>query len=185
MLKCAFLIFVILTSSICEGKKKCSNIICPNSYILPNDTIATAYLRYIDNENYPESGICLDGKAICRIYGKDWGKPGVNRCACVEVNGFSEVVENTECAEGVPRCHPMIPIYKNEAVGDFYKRFGQTYKNNVVSNGCCPPNFVKSLLHPLLTGLNRKLCYCEPLPGKIVFNEGSVPVGSDSCSHET
>lgn len=185
MFKCVFLVFATLT--VVHGRKQCFDIVCPDSLILPNDTMASAYMRYFDNEDYPENGRCLEGKVVCRIYGKDWGRPGISRCACVDVNGLSKIVPNTECTEGIPKCHPMIQIYKDEGVADFYKRFGQRYRFNVVSDGCCPSNFIKSILSPALTGLDKDLCYCEPQPGQLVFNEGSVPIksiSSSTCSSE-
>lgn len=172
--------FLALTSTTCHARKKCSEVICPDVVIFPNDTVASLFLRYFDNEAYPQDGSCLQGKAVYRGFGKDWGRPGINRCGCIDDNALTRVAEPMECSEGIQQCHPVVTVFKEEPMVDFYKRIGQTYKNNVISDGCCPPNNYKYFLDPALSGLDKVLCYCEPANGNLVFNEGPVQCSSSS-----
>lgn len=172
--------FIVLTFSTCHCIKKCSEVICPDVTLDLDGTMSSLFLRYFDDDSYPQDGSCLEGKTIYRAYGKDWGRPGINRCGCIENNSLIKVIGPSECCEGIPQCHPIVSVFKEESMGDFYKRLGQKYKNNLVSDGCCPPNHSKNVLGSALTGLDKDLCYCEPINGNLVFNEGPVKLCSSS-----
>jgi hypothetical protein len=176
-----FAVFVIVTISTSKARK-CSPVVCPFYTYSMDESLHEISQRYF-NQKLPQNGICPKGFRKSMIDGKFFGHPGETRCTCVPEEGPDNVgefvAEPLLCVPGLQQCPKTVPYFKDEKLIDIYKRMGAMYIKKGITDGCCPKGFTKFFLDPVLTGVDKRLCYCDLPPDKIVVHEGS-PVSLSS-----
>jgi hypothetical protein len=169
----------------CDAKKKnCFPVICPDHKYDLNETFANVHLKLFIDAKAPEDGSCLDGKIKYKYYGIDWGFP-FDRCVCIDRKDSPLYsVDNTECIQGLTQCPSLLPLFKDELIGDVFKRYGTTFRNKVVTDGCCPKDVIKWIFSSVYTGLEKNLCACGTNEAGRNYQQGVPKVSSNESSSE-
>lgn len=176
----ALIVFLVAIVSISHGKK-CSLVICPNFEFDMEETYDELSLNYF-RQDLPQDGSCLEGTEKYIVHGKFFGYPGQTRCTCVSKDGPDILGDVIECCPGVPECPRTVPYYREEKLKDIYMRMGATYIKKGITDGCCPAGFRKFFVEPMFSGVDKRLCYCDPPSDQIIVFDGLPPVSSSSES---
>ena len=168
-----FLVVLVATLKV-EGKR-CSPIICPSFEYDDNTTFDTLFLNYYLNESLPEDGSCLNGDQKHIIVGDQVGLPDKKRCVCVssEVPDVFGVL--SECCPGQQECPRLVEYYTKEKISDLYKRQGRLFIGLGITDGCCPKGLKKYYAETKHSGVDKRLCYCDPTKDEIIIHEGLPP----------
>lgn len=174
-LEATFFVFLLAIASSSQRKICLPVTICPIFEFKLSETFEETGLRYF-TQNLPQDGSCLEGMEKFMSDGESFGFPGQTRCTCVP----KEADESNECRPGVPQCPRTVDLYKNETLGEVYKRMGKLYIAAGITDGCCPESFKKFSLTPEYSGVDKTLCYCDPPAENVVVYEGNPPDHSET-----
>jgi hypothetical protein len=176
MANCKIILVLIVLIAAAEARKLCSPVVCPPFVWDLSQSINGLIKNGMTMD--------IDGSGLCPKGAVRYGSP--SRCVCFPPSCTPDVKAVPQvCAAGEsPQCPNGLPFFRDEPLGDWYKRMGAMFIENAVADGCCPDRHIKYYIDSEHTGVNKRLCYCDIPLDQYVVNEGLPDAFSLSSSDE-